>query len=123
MSLVDVNEAGLIRACNLKPGQMFRRLGIDYIVTTVNKKNIIFHSLNSYQTTGRIGAKSKELLVYLGTDYRYKSVIQIDDKGFEVARFENISEAAKQNGISKSGISNVLCKRYKRSGGFDWKRA
>lgn len=49
---------------------------------------------------------------------RKKKIIQCDDKGNFIEKFDSVCKASEETGISRSTISGVLIGKYKRAGGF-----
>jgi ActR/RegA family two-component response regulator len=42
--------------------------------------------------------------------------------GIEIARYPNISEAARVTGINRASIQHVLAGRYITAGGYKWNK-
>lgn len=51
---------------------------------------------------------------------RCKKVIQCDDKGNYIARFDSIQDASEMTGTSRTSILGCLSGKYKKANGFIW---
>ena len=54
-------------------------------------------------------------------DRRFTEVIQMNDLGSEIARFNSVSETIRKTGISESTLAGALCGRQHSAGGYLWK--
>lgn len=113
------------RACELERGYVIEMWGKEMVVSSVTEKKIVIKYTNAKYVFGRNCQMWVRLIriksMHQGRDF--VKVIQIDKDGYEVERYDSISEAAKRTGILDSSISNVVRGKYKTAGGYIWKRA